>query len=274
MYRDILVYLGESRQASSALHIAALLARETDSHITGLYVVPYLPLYTLQHTEVLSLEEMTERYEQAVEEKVRKARSDFESSSELTGVISEWRYERGPAAETLCEHGRYADLIVVAQPDENDPPELRAIADTSVLASGRPVLIVPQQKRAFSGFRRVCVAWNGSRESVRALNDALPILQRAEMVTVLSIGKGKLKEDLPGADIALHLARRNVKANAESVEAYNQQAGEEILYRAVEAKADLIVTGGYGHARLREIVLGGVTRFLLRHSTLPLFMSH
>ena len=145
------------------------------------------------------------------------------------------------------------------------------------MASGRPLLMVP-----FAGDfpvlgQDVLVGWNASAEAARAVNDALPILQRARKVTVLSVnprrgirGDG----DVPAADIALHLARHGIRAEAAHTVVTDIGEGDALLSYAADIGADLLVTGMYGHSRLREMVFGGVTRSLLAEMTVPVFMAH
>jgi nucleotide-binding universal stress UspA family protein len=123
----------------------------------------------------------------------------------------------------------------------------------------------------------VLVGWNATAEAARALNDALPILRRAHKVTVLSInprrgirGDG----DVPAADIALHLARHGIAAEAAHTVATDIPEGDALLSYAADIGADLLVCGMYGHSRMREMVFGGVTRSLLTEMTLPVFMAH
>jgi nucleotide-binding universal stress UspA family protein len=123
----------------------------------------------------------------------------------------------------------------------------------------------------------VLVAWNASREATRAVADALPLLSRARAVTVLAInprhgigGHG----DVPAADIALHLARHGVRAEAAHTIATDIPDAEALLSYAADIGADLIVAGGYGHSRARELVFGGVTRSLLKEMTVPVLLSH
>jgi nucleotide-binding universal stress UspA family protein len=121
------------------------------------------------------------------------------------------------------------------------------------------------------------VAWNARSEAVRAVNDALPLLEQAEQVDVLAINPppGEAGDgDIPAADICLHLARQGVKAEAQSAQAKDIDVGDLLLSRAVEENVDLIVMGAYGHSRWRETVLGGATKHVLEHMTIPVFMSH
>jgi nucleotide-binding universal stress UspA family protein len=125
--------------------------------------------------------------------------------------------------------------------------------------------------------KHAIVAWNGSREAARAVNDALPILRGADQVEVMCANpdRGELGDaDLPGADLCLHLARHGVKAEAQTLVASDLEIGDLLLSRAADHGADLIVMGAYGHARWREVVLGGVTRQLLEQMTVPVLMSH
>ncbi len=121
--------------------------------------------------------------------------------------------------------------------------------------------------------RRVLVAWNGSREATRALHDALPVLDRAERVIVLSVDPGDHRH-LPGADIATLLARHGVRAEANETSSDDIEVGDAVLPRAADLGADLLVMGAYGRSHVREWAMGGVTRNLLKHMTLPVLMSH
>ena len=184
------------------------------------------------------------------------------------GLEGEWRLVEGVAGEVVALHGRYADLIVLGQPDPRAAPAGAAVdlPVTALMACGRPMLMVP-----FAGDfpvvgQDVLVGWNASAEAARALNDALPILQQARKVTVLSInprrgirGDG----DVPAADIALHLARHGIHAEAAHTVATDIPEGDALLSYAADIGADLLVIGMYGHSRMREMVFGGVTRSLL-----------
>jgi nucleotide-binding universal stress UspA family protein len=146
-----------------------------------------------------------------------------------------------------------------------------------VLESGRPVVVIPFIGASQPIGKRVMVAWNASREAVRAVNDAMPLLVEADTVEVLAInppagdtGDG----DIPCADICLHLARHGINAVAQSMQAADIKAGDLLLSRAADQGVDLIVMGAYGHSRFREIVLSGVSRHLFKHMTVPVLFSH
>jgi nucleotide-binding universal stress UspA family protein len=139
------------------------------------------------------------------------------------------------------------------------------------------VLVVPYAGRFGECGRRVLVAWNASRAATRAVNDAMPLLARAETVTVLCIdpaADGRAHGETPGMDIAVHLARHAVKARVETTVSGGIGVGNALLSRVSDIGADLLVMGAYGHARVRELLLGGATRTILESMTLPVLMSH
>jgi nucleotide-binding universal stress UspA family protein len=195
------------------------------------------------------------------------------------GLATEWRAVEGEVAEVASLHARYADLAVIGQADPEGvaPGAAANLPERLILGAGRPVLVVPYAGRFEAVGRRVLLAWNATRESTRAANDALPILERAARVTVVSVnprsgpgGHGAV----PGADIALHLARHGVRAEVAAVVTDEVGVDDMLLSQAADTGADLIVMGGYGHSRLGELVLGGATRHILRQITVPVFMSH
>jgi len=145
------------------------------------------------------------------------------------------------------------------------------------LAAGRPVLVVPYAFEHRPLGHRVLVAWNASREAARAVSDALPLLKRAGHVHVVAFQperSGTAHGEEPGADVGLYLTRHGVKVTASSYENSTVDIGNQLLSRAFDLSADLIVMGAWGHSRLREFVLGGVTRTLLETMTVPVLMSH
>src|SRR5437870_6960590 len=173
-------------------------------------------------------------------------------------------------------HARYADLAVVARPDPAGqtagPPGL---VESLVLTSGRPVIVLPPRSTA-SRLGRIEVGWNAGREAVRAVADALPLLVRAAAVEVLIIDPERSRGDHgqePGADIARYLARHGAKVDVRRLSSDSEDVGRLLLSQAAAFGADLLVMGAYGHARLNELIFGGVTRTALRDAGLPVLMS-
>jgi nucleotide-binding universal stress UspA family protein len=275
--KDILVHVGISRHRGQSIDVAIRLAQTFDGHLSALYTMPnvYIPSYV---DGQLTTEIIAAQREDFAEQR-GKVRRDFEERARKHGVKAEWREAEGEAPATAALHARHADLTVVGQldPDESLPAAELALPERVLLESGRPVLMVPYAGEFVAIGQRVLVAWNASTQAARAVNDALPLLKRAKSVTILSVNPrhgNKGHGEIPGADIALHLARHGVKAEATHIHADDIAIGDMILSRAADCGADLIVMGAYGHARLREIVLGGATRNLLEHMTAPVLMSH
>jgi nucleotide-binding universal stress UspA family protein len=279
-YKDLLVVLDSDASARGRVDLAAALAERFAAHLVALYPLP-TPMASrhLGYFDPALLAPFFADLQQRAREAADKVRETFEHAASLRGVSAEWReIQEGPDADPAL-HARYADLTVLGQldPDRGDADMLRPRPERVTLASGRPILVVPYAGHFESVGRRVMIGWNATREAARAVNDAMPLLVAAEVVTVLTIdpregpaGHG----ELPGADISLHLARHGVKAEIERTVSADLSVGDVLLSRASDLAADLLVIGAYGHSRARELLLGGATRSLLRNMTVPVLMSH
>ena len=178
----------------------------------------------------------------------------------------------GPDGGEGCLHQRRIRLGQGAGDDVPIGPALN-LADDLILTSAKPILSVPWQGDFSNIGSNVLIAWNSSAQASRAVHDAMPILQQADSVRVLTVGPEETGH-IPGAEITAHLTRHGVKADAEHVVKGSDATGEIILNYAGNTNADMIVCGGWGHSRLLETVMGGVTRHLLRNMTVPVLMSH
>lgn len=273
--KDLLVHIDNSQGCRSRLQVALDLAEAHGAHLTGLYVLPRLEIPTYLEADIGV--DLLAIQQEAVQARAAEAENLFKTAADRTTVLSEWRRVDGGLARTLNLHARYTDLVVMGQFDPGDPKSLSAGVDRVVLESGRPVLIIPYGGMRVGIGAQIMVAWNGSREAVRAIADALPLLARAKKVEVVAVNPptGTAGEgDIPSADICVHLARHGVNAEAHHIEASDREVGEVLLSRVADQGIDLIVMGAYGHSRLREVVLGGATRHLLHHMTVPVLMSH
>jgi nucleotide-binding universal stress UspA family protein len=175
----------------------------------------------------------------------------------------------------VIEQARYVDLTVLGQADP-EPSSLRSVSpEEVVLFSGRPTLIVPAVGRFEHVGRHALIAWNASREAACVVGDAMPLLVHAQAVTVLSINSaGRNDGKQQAIDLAHHLARHGIEAEATATDAEHIAVGEVLLARASDCGADLIVMGAYGHSRSRQLLLGGATRHVLKHTTVPVLMGH
>lgn len=274
--KDLLVHIDQSSHAEARLEAAIGLARDHDAHLIGLHAIshPRIPNYIrLQIGEGV----LKAQAEYAAEAAARSG-AMFQERVVRAGVRGEWRSVTGEPLPTLAMHGRYVDLVIVGQrdPSGEDGSDDPTIPDQLILSLGRPVLVIPYSGSFPAIGKTVLVAWDASRLATRAVNDALPLLVAAKKVSVLAVNPhgGDGHGQIPSADICLHLARHGVNVEAEHLYADDIDAGDVLLGRAADIGADLIVSGAYGHARWRELVLGGVTRHLLRHMTVPVLMTH
>jgi len=279
-YTDLLVVLDPEPAARGRIELAAALAERFSAHLIGLYPVPVpqVPQH-LGYYDPTLLDPFFAELRKKARAAAAAEREIFDRATVLRQLSADWReIPEGPDADPAL-HARYADLAILGQldPDRVETELLRPRPERVALSSGRPVLVVPYAGKFADFGRRVVVAWNATREAARAVGDALPLLVSAELVTVLTIdaqeGSGDHGE-LPGADIALHLARHGVKVRIERTASAGLPVGEVLLSRLADFGADLLVMGAYGHSRAREVLLGGATRSVLRSMTVPVLMSH
>ena len=201
----------------------------------------------------------------------------FEKAAYAQNVTTEWREEdagSSTVARTIMRHARAADLIIASQaaPGWNGSLDLD-IPDRLALESGRPVLIIPNSGPQSPIAKRIVVGWSDRREAARAVFDALPLLKRADKVTVVEVDP-EPGQEVDGAAICAAMGRHGITCGAETAASRHGNAGDALLACCERAQADLLVMGCYGHSRLREFVLGGATRHLFANMTLPVLMSH
>jgi nucleotide-binding universal stress UspA family protein len=273
-YKDILVYADTDAAKAGRLDLAAALARAHEAHLVALHVAPppYIPAVPGGEipVDLIRAQEDYQRQQTAL------VRQTVEAARQRTGLDFEWRESAGDVRGTSLLQSRYADLVIVGQGSgsDEDPRESDILPEALVFGAGRPVLMVPRHGKFAQTGQNVLIAWKRTRESTRAVHDALPLLKRAKSVRVMEVNPEKGERHFAGADIALHLARHGVKAEVSSTVAGDIDVGNAVLSRAADLGSDLLVMGAYGHSRLREFVFGGVTLEILRHMTLPVLMSH
>jgi nucleotide-binding universal stress UspA family protein len=192
------------------------------------------------------------------------------AQEQLTG---EWQTIVGSATRHMTRHAGAHDLVVLGQHNPSHPSGLEAPEDV-ILGCGRPVLVVPYGRVVHPIGGHVLIAWSASREAMRAVQDALPILSLCETVTVLSVNPEQDGDLALQAEVVMHLERHGLNASAESTRVASGVVHDAIHKRAIELDSELIVMGAYGHSRLRETVLGGVTHDMLLESSRLLLMSH
>lgn len=290
-YKDILVHVPDADRGAGSLHVAAGLATTHGAHLTGVYVIPPVVVPGYAGPEIGSVAYDMQR--KVMREAEEKAEAAFRTITDQAGVPAEFRADEGHAGEAVSAQGRYADFVVAGQidPDKDYNSGFRDLPEYVLVHAGRPVLIVPYAGNFSRIGERVVIAWNGSREAARAVYDALPFLQAAKKVTVLAMNPPKGPQglgDLPGAGIAAQLARHGVTVEVDdeysgdvrvAAGVYDEvkddiNVGEVLLSRLSDLSADLLVMGGYGQSRIREMIMGGLTRHVMRSMTVPVLMSH
>ncbi len=273
MYKDILIQIDNAKSCESRKQAAIALARKFNAHVTGLYVIE--PVQLPAYAEVAIGSELLEQSHREYVRQAAESGESFRSAMDKAGLANEWRTAEGLTSAKTIEHAHYSDIVVLSQANSDDANDISGgLVDDVVMGCGRPVMVVP-----YVGFRedfgkRILLAWNGSRESVRALHDSMPLLLQAEKVIVMTVNPSDDEGHIAGADISLHLARHDVNTVVNNTVSRDIDIGDTLLSRSADEGIDLVVMGGYGHSRFREFILGGATRHLLQHMTVPVVMSH
>jgi len=208
----------------------------------------------------------------------KEAKKVFDEMTDAWERKISWNYEESEISSAIIAASGTHDLVVLGQYDNIDDNDINVgVVDRVAIECGRPVLVIPHNPGTLASDvnigKRVVVAWNGRRESIRAVHDAMPFLDNAESVNVVSVSQPGYDE-LPGAQIAEHIARHGINVETENVPNKGGSVGEILLDCAKRYSADMIVMGAYGHTRFREMVLGGATRHVLKKSDVPILMSH
>jgi nucleotide-binding universal stress UspA family protein len=270
--KNILLPLARDSVEGERLNLAVTIAREHEARLTALYMLPAvnIPGYLASYIP----DEVIDEQRRLAEVAAAEAKTEFLALAEREGVGAEWRQADGDPRDVVALNARYADLVLVAQSDrERVSNNGYDLAEELVLSAGRPVLAVPYAGRFPDVGQTVLVAWTPTREATRAVHDAMPFLERAKQVIAYSVNPPDA-DHIAGADICAHLARHGVRAEAHHAIATDIEVGDTLLSAVSDYGADMLVMGAYGHSRLREFALGGATRSLLQHMTVPVLMAH
>lgn len=276
MIKDLIVNLSPGDGPDTAAEFAVSVASAANAHIMGISFLYEVVLPSIEFAPIPAGIIETQREEN--ERQSAAARVRFQELARRHSVAAETRTVDETltgAADTFARIARRFDLAVVGQPRPETPNSDMMFIEATLFSSGRPVLLVPYIQRDPLRLDRAMVCWDGSRTAARAVADALPLLARAKATEVVTVTGGSAPDDeIPGADIAKHLARHGINVELKRLVAAGVDTADVILSHAADTSADFIVMGGYGHSRWREFVLGGVTRGLLQSMTVPTFMSH
>jgi nucleotide-binding universal stress UspA family protein len=276
MIKDIVVNLSVTKAGGTAGDYAVSVAGALDAHIAGIAFV-YDPIVPISGTGYIPAEVI--ETQQADNEAAAKSAIDrFAEATRRAGLSAEPLTIPASLAGAGDQFGRIArrfDLAVVGQAEPETSTIEDIIAETTLFESGRPMIVVPYIQKAPLKLDNVMVCWDGSRQAARAIGDAMPLLTRAQRVEIVVITNERGKQDeIEGADMGQHLARHGLKVEVHRIAGGNIDVADALLSHAADSGIDFMVMGGYGHSRLREFVLGGVTHTILRSMTVPVLMSH
>jgi nucleotide-binding universal stress UspA family protein len=272
MIADVMVHLtGTPAGDDTRLAAAETVAGVFNSHIIGLFLNE-LPLLIPEEGGGVGTIELINRARDAGDE------IEQQLVGRLSRLKNAWEIHRhdvigeAAAADQASREARAADAFIASRPN-GEPKEPARLSEAVIFGSGRHVILVHENMPLL--LRRIVVAWNGSREGARALAEALPYLKHAESVSVVCVVERDAEwEATIGTDAVRHLNHHDIEAKLHHVKENGGNVGTTLLDEARRLRADLIVVGGYGHSRLREWLLGGVTYKLLHESPIPLLVAH
>jgi nucleotide-binding universal stress UspA family protein len=275
MLKDVVVNLSSQGPRDFAAEYATSIAAMFGAHITGVSFVyePVIPDGMLGGVPVDLIELQRQENSKAANDAI----SRFDAAAKKAGLSAETRLldaTFGGAATRFAQISRRFDLVVVGQAQRERGPADDLLIEGALFESGRPLVVVPYIQSRGITLERVLACWDGSRTAARAIGDAMPFLERAKAVEVVIVAEERKSEEMTGANMSAHLVRHGVAASVKRIAKGDIAIQDALLSYAADSGADFMVMGGYGHSRLREFILGGVTRGILASMTVPVLMSH
>ena len=278
--KTILIPTERGESMSSALQAALLLARRFDSYIEGFALQPGISQFLAVD---MGGSVATKSFRQESIEEAKKAKAMFESfmqergvprsSQAASGLSFSWLDDAPEGEDIVGSYGRVFDLIVLSRPDATSLGLHRRALELGLFESGSPILLSPASPPKQIA-TNVLIAWNGSTEQTRAIAFAMPLLQQAERVKILTIPGGAGVPGPSGEQLTRSLQRNGIPATPFTVELDGRSTGETILAAAASQDCDLLIKGAYTQSRLRQLIFGGATRHILANATLPVFLAH
>jgi nucleotide-binding universal stress UspA family protein len=275
MLKDIVVNLTIGVERDAAADYAIAMAKTFNAHLAGVAFAyePVLPAIVGVGIPDTVIEEQHEENERAAQAAVAR----FETDAKAAGISDQSRLlpaSLAGAADIFGELARRFDLAIVGQSDKDRVAPEELVVEGALFGSGRPVIVVPHGQSASVKLDRIAICWNGGRTAARAVADAMPLLHQAKNVDIVIVETEASKNAEAGNGIKQHLERHGLAAQVRRIPPGNLKVSAAILAHAAANGVDLLVMGGYGHSRLREFILGGTTRSLLKSTVLPTLMSH
>jgi len=280
--KTLLVPFFDDDAAQVALDMASLLAQRFQGHIEGLFVVR--PPQVIDGEGMAMMASYVTQLEEEGERLAERARARFEAAMTPRGVTlapmgadegrltASWREFEGLEGQVLGDYGRLFDLVVIARGFGYPWSDWDAMCEAALFECGRPVLITPEQSSQTLG-EHVAIAWNGSTETARTIALSMPVLMKAERVTVVTVD-GWSVPGPDGGQVVQHLVRNGIDAALHHVATEGRTPGQTLVEESRKAGADMMVKGAYTQSRLRQLVFGGATRHILYGADLPVLMAH
>jgi nucleotide-binding universal stress UspA family protein len=277
MIKDILVYLDGTKEDEVRLSYAVPIAQKHDAFLTGLLCVE-MPDVVSAGEGVFSVGKVAAELQAQAKDQGDEEENELKAKFAKLDVRNELRRIDNLGSSMgamIADEARVADLFVATRP-YGHYTEMPELLEKVLFSSGRACLFVPPAIPAKEPFTDIVVGWRNSRETARAVADAIPLLQKADKVTLAMVHEGDSTEELriePGADMARHLDRHGVNVELRNITGWDH-AGEALLNEIERTSANMLVIGGYGHSRFREWIMGGVTREVLTKAEVPVLMAH
>jgi nucleotide-binding universal stress UspA family protein len=274
MFRDLLVHVDGEEAGRRRVQLAFDLAVRMGGRLSGLHVTP--PAEVPPRYKPSRVPEVADAISSQLALGARAAAAIFREEAARHMIGTSWHEAVGDVVERVSVKARYADLVILGQYEWQGPPESRPlpIAHSVVVHCGRPVLVVPAavQLRAF---QRIAVAWDGSREAVRAVHDALPFLRLSGEVHMVSMIHPSAADDQVDAkSLSAHLANHGINVATEILQIATDKEPALLRNHIEHGQYDLLVMGGYSQPLWLEFIFGGVSQSLLLSSTIPILVSH
>ena len=276
MVKDIIANLSVSKNGSVVGNYATSVAAALQAHLTGIAFVydPIVPISDGGYIPAEVIEIQRTENETAAEAAIK----SFTAETNKAGISAEplkMSASLAGAGDQFARMARRFDLAIVGQGEPQMSTMEQIIGETTLFEAGRPIIMVPYIQSGPFKIDNVMICWDGSRAAARAVADAIPILGQGGRIEIVIITNERGKQyDIEGADIGQHLARHGFKVEVQRLLGSDIDVADALLSHGADSGTDFMVMGGYGHSRLREFVLGGVTRSIFQSMTVPVLLSH
>jgi nucleotide-binding universal stress UspA family protein len=274
MYCDLLVHVDGSPAGRRRIRFAVDLSLRTGARLTGLHVTPPVevpPFYKARRVPDIAAKTASKLVSDA-----RAAAAIFKEETAQHPTGTSWQEKRGDVVQGITDSARYADLVIVGQYEWQGSPMVHPlpIAHSVALQCGRPVLVVPADTKS-NPLNTIAIAWDGSRESVRAIHDALPLLILSQSVQIVAIAA--LTAEYSNADaksLAIHLTNHGIKVGTQVIRSTKVKEHVMLRKQIEQGRYDLLVMGGYSNPAWLQFLFGGATQSILLSSAIPVLVSH